>query len=127
MREDKEQIENERLAVVEDRQARRNDGTWIRWTASSILIMAVGALSTVISITQKQAVLDTQMSDFRSEWQARISEINASLRENTATSGSLKDVVVSLKSDVDRLRDYLDRDAPRTGPVFPNGRRFENK
>ncbi len=127
MREDKEQIENERLAVVEDRQARRNDGTWIRWTASSILIMAVGALSTVISITQKQAVLDTQMSDFRSEWQARISEINASLRENTATSGALKDVVVSLKSDVDRLRDHLDRDVARQGPVFSNGRRFENK
>ncbi len=118
--------DRERIAVVEDRQERRNDGTWIRWSAGLLVMLSVGALSTVINITQKQAVLETQMSDFRAEWQVRLTEINASIREHTITDSALKDAVVGLKMSVERL--LQDREpAPRHGPVFPNGRQFENK
>ncbi len=125
---DQQQEHAERLAVVQDRVDRRNEGVWIRWAAGVLVVGAVGSLSTVMELKSEVSVLKTQMQDDRAASQAERSlaqvqraEMNGNMREHTATDAALKDAVVGLTMKVDILLEERQNVIRKRGPVFPDG------
>lgn len=104
---------------LERQQSRHDDATWLRWASVIVVGMALGALSTIVTLMNKVAAMEVKEDYFQAQ---RVEFVNRLQAEEILIS-ALNETIVRLTVKVDRLLDDQDRTSPRrNGPTFPDGK-----